>query len=78
MDTNTSNEQTSDMDFKLRRRVAKKVLTDIHKQVDEIEQQVQSERNARSYLLPALLMILLVLLFLWTGTDLMRSLSTLF
>ena len=77
-DKSPASAETSDMEFKLRRRVARKVMSDIHGQVREIEEQESSERRARRLLLPGLLVTALLLLLLWLQPDWLRSLSALF
>ena len=71
-------DQSSDMDLKVRRRVARKVLTDIQDQVDEIEYQVESEKRASLFLIPGLALILLIVWVLWEKPDFLRSLTALF
>jgi hypothetical protein len=48
----------------VRRRVAKKVMRDIHRQVDDIEHQIQAEKRNARYLLP-LILVLVVLAFFY-------------
>jgi predicted neutral ceramidase superfamily lipid hydrolase len=63
----------------VRRRVAKKVMRDIHHQVDEIEHQVQSEkRNARCMLPLVLILVALALFFLVDIPQLSRLISSFF
>lgn len=59
------NQQTDEVvGTMVRRRVARKVMRDLHQQVDEINQQVQSEKRNARYLLPLVLLLLLALLLL--------------
>jgi len=63
---------------KVQNRVAKKVMKDIHRHVDKIEQQVQTEKKAASFLIPFLILlagIIISLFFFWSGG--MRFISAL-
>lgn len=78
----TDNQPAPDLDepvsHKLRRRVAQKVMRDIHRQVDDIQQQEQNEHRAKKSLLPLLLVLtftLVALVVFWTGA--LRLLSAL-
>lgn len=65
MPKNENNYQQADeaVQYIVRRQVARKALHDIHQQVDEIEQQITSEKRNARYLLPLILIVLVVLLF---------------
>ncbi len=61
---------------KVRKRVAKKVMRDIHKQVDEIDQQIQIEQKTAKFLLPLLFFFAFIIVMLFANwADLMRLLS---
>jgi hypothetical protein len=67
------------VDHIVRRRVAKKVMRDIHHQVDEIEYQVQSEKWNARYMLPLLLVLVtLAIIFLVDIPQLSRLISSFF
>jgi|GEM_PF-1349005 len=81
METDNSTSQSveaPDMDFKLRRRVAKKVLSDIQDQVDDIQQQVNNEKKASRFVIPGLVIFTLLIVLIWMKPDWLRSLSALF
>ncbi len=64
------------VNYKVKKRVAKKVMKDIQHQVAEIDQQIQIERKSAKILLPLLLLfaVLTVALFIFWA-DAMRILS---
>lgn len=63
----------------VQRRVARKALRDIYHQVDEIEQQVFSEKRNAKYLLPlGILLFVLVVIFLVKLPQISRLFSNLF
>jgi predicted neutral ceramidase superfamily lipid hydrolase len=67
------------VDHIVRRRVAKKVMRDIHHQVDDIEHQVESEKRNARYMLPLIfLLVTLTLFFLIDIPQLLRFISSLF
>jgi hypothetical protein len=67
------------VDHIVRRRVAKKVMRDIHHQVDEIEYQVQSEKWNARYMLPLILVLVtLAIIFLVDIPQLSRLISSFF
>ena len=63
------------VDHNVKRRVAKKVMRDIHHTVDEIKQEQYSENRARKFVIPLLAIVtaFMALLVLWPGV--MRLLS---
>jgi hypothetical protein len=67
------------VDHIVRRRVAKKVMRDIHHQVDEIEHQLQSEKWNARYMLPLILVLVtLSIIFLVDIPQLSRLISSFF
>jgi predicted neutral ceramidase superfamily lipid hydrolase len=67
------------VDHIVRRRVAKKVMRDIHHQVDDIEHQVESEKRNARYILPLIFfLVTLTLFFLIDIPQLLRFISSLF
>ena len=67
----TDSEVAELVNYKVHKRVAKKVMKDIHQQVDEIEQQVQTEKTASKVLLPLLFLlsaIVISMLLFWSDT----------
>jgi hypothetical protein len=67
------------VDHIVRRRVAKKVMRDIHHQVDEIEHQVQSEKRNARYMLPLILVLVtLAIIFLVDIPQVSRLISSFF
>lgn len=65
------------VEHKVKRRVAKKVLKDIHAQVDDIEQQVETENQAGRLLVPSLLILLLIVLTMLFWPEILRLVSVL-
>lgn len=64
------------VNHKVRKRVAKKVMKDIHQQVGEIEQQVVVEKKAANILLPFLVLLAAILVSLFSfWSDAMRLFS---
>jgi predicted neutral ceramidase superfamily lipid hydrolase len=81
MEQDKLNHQQTDevIDHIVRRRVAKKVMRDIHHQVDDIEHQVESEKRNARYMLPLIfLLVTLTLFFLIDIPQLLRFISSLF
>ena len=67
----TDKEVTELVNYKVHKRVAKKVMKDIHQQVDEIEQQAQTEKTASKVLLPLLFLLsatIISMLLFWSDT----------
>ena len=65
------------VEHKVRRRVAKKVLKDIQRQVEDIEQQVATEKRATRLLLPVSLLIVLVAVAVSFWPEILRLVSAL-
>ncbi len=65
MNNNPVEQEVNEMlDYKIRKRVANKVLTDIHQQVDEIEKQIDTEQKAKRLVFPLLFLAFLILITL--------------
>lgn len=64
------------VDFKVRKRVAIKVIKDIHHQLDDIEQQIKLEKTASKILLPLLFIFLVIIIsILIFVPDILRQVS---
>lgn len=61
---------------KVRRRVAFKVMRDIHKQVEQIEEAEKSQHRAKRWLLPMLVIVCLFIIASVLWPDLLRQLSS--
>lgn len=77
MTTPTRQAHESIVEYKTRRAVARKVLRDIHREVDEIEQQINIEHKAKRIIFPILILIAAVLVTLALWPDSLRLLSSL-
>ncbi|MDJ0834569.1 MAG: hypothetical protein QNJ69_13680 [Gammaproteobacteria bacterium] len=63
------------VEHKVRRRVAKKVIADVHQQAQQIEQDQQLENRAKNLLIPGLMLVLAIIIMLLVWPDFMRWLS---
>jgi hypothetical protein len=77
MTTPTRQHNESIVEYKTRRTVARKVLRDIHREVDDIEQQIKIENKAKRIIFPILILIAAVLVTLALWPDSLRLLSSL-
>lgn len=64
------------VNHKVSRRVAKKVMQDIHHQVDDIEQQVHSEISSKKFVLPVIVLILMAAILLSSWPFILRLFSS--
>ena len=73
---NQESEELSEIvDYKTRKRVAKKVIDDLHEQVREIEDTVEKEKQFSRFLIPLLVVVFLVLMLVMNWPEMMRLVS---
>lgn len=75
MENSQSDDADQIVEYKVRQRVAFKVMRDIHKQVNQIEQSEKSEHHAKRWILPLLLFIGLFIAALVLWPNFFRQLS---
>lgn len=63
------------VNYKTKKKVAKKVIDDLHGQVREIEATVEQEKRLSRYLVPLLVIVVLVLLLAMNWPEMMRLVS---
>lgn len=77
MDTPNPHETDALVERKVRHRVARKVLKDLHRQAEDINQQVDQEKQARTFILPIVLVLTVVVILMLLWPALLKFLSTL-
>ena len=77
MNSQTQSEKEAIIERKIRHRVARKVIHDLHQRSEEIEQQVRGEKRASRIILPIVLGIGIVVVLMLLWPFILKSLSTL-
>lgn len=71
----TTEELAEIVNHKTKKKVAKKVMGDLHEQVREIEDRVEQEKRFSRYLVPLLVAVFVVLMLVMNWPEMMRLVS---